>query len=240
MKKYFKDNYKQIIVKFLIILAVLVIDLVTKKVFADLFAKRYENNNFSDMTVIKNILSFTYTENVGAAFSMFSGKVGFLILFSIVFVGIFVAIDILYKEKNWWFNSGVALIIGGAIGNLIDRIFLGYVRDFISFDFIKDFAICNIADCCITVGCVCIAIYFVIVVVKEHKEKKAKSESANLGNNLAGNNFSANDDNQVSKTKNKSDNGKDDNMATLDGVETETINKELKTEKKDKDKINDI
>lgn len=248
MKKYFKDNYKQIIVKLLIIFVVLVIDLVTKKVFADLFAKRYENNNFSDMTVIKNILSFTYTENVGAAFSMFSGKVGFLILFSIVFVGIFVAIDILYKEKNWWFNSGVALIIGGAIGNLIDRIFLGYVRDFISFDFIKDFAICNVADCCITVGCVCIAIYFVIVVVKESKEKKAKPVSADLKNNVGDDNFSS-DDNQVSKTKNKSDenystfdtanNGKSD-KTTLDGVRAETINKELKTKKKYKDKINDI
>ncbi len=192
MKKYFKDNYKQIIVKLLIIFAVLVIDLVTKKVFADLFTKRYDDNNFSDIAVIRNVLSFTYTENVGAAFSMFSGKVEFLILFSIVFVGIFIAIDILYKEKNWWFNSGVALIIGGAIGNLIDRIFFGYVRDFISFDFIKDFAICNVADCCITMGCVCIAIYFVVMLIKEHNEKKRKpiktletEDGATLTNNLS-------------------------------------------------------
>ena len=179
MKKYFKENYKQIIVKILIIIAVLVIDLVTKIVFANIFSARYENNNFSNIDFIKGVISFTYTENVGAAFSIFSGRVVFLILFSIVFIGVFVAVDIWFKEKNWWFATGISLVIGGAIGNLIDRVFLGYVRDFISFDIVKDFAICNFADCCITIGCVLIGIYFIISLVKERKEKVSIKENNN-------------------------------------------------------------
>ena len=182
MKAYLKENYKQIIVKLLIIVAVLVIDLVTKIVFANIFSERYADNKFDNIIVIKNILSFTYTENVGAAFSMFSGQVVFLILFSIIFICVFVAIDFMYKEKNWWFVTGISLVLGGAIGNLIDRIFLGYVRDFISFDLIKNFAICNFADCCITIGCVCIGIYLILLIVKDIKDKK---KSLNLtGNSL--------------------------------------------------------
>lgn len=176
MKKYFKENYKQIIVKTLIIFAVLVIDLVTKIVFANVFKERYLNNNFENIDFIKGVISFTYTENIGAAFSMFSGHVVFLILFSLLFVGVFVAVDIWLKEKNWWFAIGISLIIGGAIGNLVDRVFLGYVRDFISFDLLKDFAICNIADCCITIGCVLIGVYFIINLFKDKKVVEEKFE----------------------------------------------------------------
>jgi signal peptidase II len=171
MKKYFKENYKQIIVKFLIVVAVLVVDLITKIVFANIFSDRYQNNNFENIDFIKGIISFTYTENVGAAFSIFSGQVVFLIIFSILFIAVFVAVDIWFKEKSWWFASGISLVIGGAIGNLVDRVFLGYVRDFISFDIVKDFAICNFADCCITIGCVLIGVYFVLTLINEKKDK---------------------------------------------------------------------
>ena len=174
MKNYIKNNYKQIIFKILLIVAVLVIDIVTKIVFANVFQNRYANENFDNIIFIKNIISFTYTENIGAAFSMFSGNVVFLIIFSLVFIGVFVSIDIMYKEKSWWFVTGFSLILGGAIGNLVDRIFLGYVRDFISFDFLKNFAICNIADVCITVGCCLMVVYFILLLVNDRKLKLEK------------------------------------------------------------------
>lgn len=179
MKNYLKENYKQLLIKLIIVVGVLVLDLVTKIVFANIFSERYSQENFSNIVVIKNILSFTYTENIGAAFSIFSGHVVFLILFSIVFIGVFICIDYFYKEKNPWFVVGISLIVGGAIGNLIDRIFLGYVRDFISFDFIKNFAICNIADCAITIGCVCMCIYLVVLLVREGKEKNKNKQNTN-------------------------------------------------------------
>lgn len=172
MKKYLKDNFKLVIFKLLIVMSVLVLDLVTKIVFANIFNARYNGGDYDNIVFIKNILSFTYVENIGAAFSMFSGNTVFLIIFSIVFIGVFIAIDIMYKEKSWWFITGYSLILGGAIGNLIDRLFLGYVRDFISFDFLKDFAICNIADVCITIGCVLLVVYFIILIVKNDADKK--------------------------------------------------------------------
>lgn len=184
MKTYFKENYKQIIVKVLIVFAVLVIDLVTKSFFANVFSQRYENNNFENIVFIKYFISFTYTENVGAAFSIFSGHVAFLIIFSLVFIGIFVAIDLIYKDTNWLFATGMSLVLGGAIGNLVDRIFLGYVRDFISFDFIKNFAICNFADCCITIGCVCIGIYLLIGLVKDGKRSGRKQVKKSNNENV--------------------------------------------------------
>jgi len=178
MKKYLKENYKSIILKVSIILLVLAIDLITKIVFANIFESRYDSGNFDNIIVLKNILSFTYTENIGAAFSIFSGEVAFLIIFSIIFIGVFIYLDVTFKEKSAWMVAGFSLIIGGAIGNLIDRIFLGYVRDFISFDILKDFAICNFADVCITIGCVCYAIFLIIYLVKNFRNKSnnAKEE----------------------------------------------------------------
>ena len=155
---------------------ILVIDLVTKIIFADVFQDRYNEGNFDNIVVLKYVLSFTYTENVGAAFSMFSGKVALLIIFSVAFIVMFVYLDISFRDKSKWLLAGFTLIIGGAIGNLIDRIFLGYVRDFISFDFLKNFAICNIADVCITVGCICYAIYLILYIVKTSKSKTTSTE----------------------------------------------------------------
>lgn len=178
MKKYFKENYKSIILKVSIILTVLAIDLITKVVFANFFNNRYANGNYDNLIVLKNILSFTYTENIGAAFSMFSGEVVFLIVFSIVFIGLFIYLDVTFKEKSGWLVAGFSLIIGGAIGNLVDRIFLGYVRDFISFDILPNFAICNLADVCITIGCGCYMVYLIMYLIKLNKNKKniAKDE----------------------------------------------------------------
>lgn len=172
MKNYIKENYKSILLKLFIVLLVLAVDLITKIIFASVFEKRYDSGNYENIVFIKYIISFTYTENIGAAFSIFSGKLAFLIVFSIIFIGVFIYLDYSFKEKSGWLVAGFSLIMGGAIGNLIDRIFLGYVRDFISFDFLKDFAICNFADVCITVGCICYIIYLIIYMVKNSKKKK--------------------------------------------------------------------
>lgn len=172
MKNYIKQNYKMIILKILIVSLILAIDLITKVVFADVFLERYAQSNFDNITFIKGLISFTYTENIGAAFSIFSGEVVFLIIFSLVFIGVFVYMDITFKDSHPFSIAGFTLIMGGAIGNLIDRIFLGYVRDFISFDIVKGFPICNFADVCITLGCVCYCVYLLLYILKTSKEKE--------------------------------------------------------------------
>lgn len=172
MKNYLKQNYKAIILKISIVLLILAIDLITKVVFADIFLERYAESNFENIVFIKGLISFTYTENIGAAFSMFSGEVVFLIVFSFIFIGFFIYMDIAFKDNHPLSVLGFTLIIGGAIGNLIDRIFLGYVRDFISFDIVKGFPICNFADVCITLGCVCYCVYLLVYIIQSAKNKE--------------------------------------------------------------------
>ena len=76
----------------------------------------------------------------------------------------------LTKLKDKTFRFGLILIVAGGIGNIIDRFLLGHVRDFIYFELI-DFPVFNIADSCLTIGCVLVIIY-VIYYVKDYKKNK--------------------------------------------------------------------
>ncbi len=138
-----------------IIIAVgLTIDLMTKYWFKDI----------SYTKIIPYIIAFqTNGGNSGAAFGIFSKSTTFLIIASIFIVLCLIAVDVMMKIKSKTYTIGFALIIAGAIGNFIDRIALGYVRDFIMFDFWKSFPIFNFADCCIVIGAVLVCIHFLFL-----------------------------------------------------------------------------
>ncbi len=108
---------------------------------------------------------FTYTKNFGVAFGMFNDNPAMMVVISILSVvlsvGIIVASFTLFKN-NRPAQFTLAIINAGAIGNLIDRFALGYVRDFVDLRVIG-FAICNIADFCITLGAV--ALFLIIMFV---------------------------------------------------------------------------
>lgn len=129
--------------------------------------------NFLDKTsptvVIPNLFNLTYVENRGAAFGMLADARWIFITFTVL-ITIFL-IYILFKKKidNKLFLASVILIIGGGIGNLIDRIFLGYVVDYLSISFFPP--VCNFADYCITIGAVLLVIYIVFVSDFCKKEK---------------------------------------------------------------------
>jgi signal peptidase II len=97
----------------------------------------------------------TTVMNTAAAFGLLQGQQIFLILFSIIFVG---AVIYFYPKvpKQKFPQIMTALILGGAIGNLIDRLLLGFVRDFIDVGFWPAF---NIADSAITIGAIGLIIY---------------------------------------------------------------------------------
>lgn len=152
-------------IKLGIILGLLVLDLWTKS----FFASRYEAGA-GDITVLQSIFSFTYTENTGAAFSLFSNSTTVLTVLSVLFVVGFFVFDWFERQKNGWYVIGFTLISAGAVGNFVDRIWLGYVRDFMRFDFIT-FPIFNVADVCLTVGLVCYGIY---VLFYSHKKEQVK------------------------------------------------------------------
>ncbi len=160
----FKIYIKRYYLVYLIMAIVLTLDLVTKAVFT--------NRN---ITIIPKVLSFVYTENTGGAFSMLSSATWLLIVSSILFILLITITEKFYKTDSKLFLVAYSLILAGAVGNLIDRVIFGYVRDFIKLDFM-DFSkmntIFNIADICVTVGVVCMILHFIISLIKEKKVEK--------------------------------------------------------------------
>lgn len=123
------------------------------------------------VVAIPNILGWYYTENTGASFSMFSGKVNFLIVITSLII---IAGFVFLLRKKTKFNLlyiGVSLALTGGIGNLIDRIFRGYVIDYIQTLFC-DFPIFNFADCLICIGAGCMIISTIYDLIKEVRSKK--------------------------------------------------------------------
>jgi signal peptidase II len=109
------------------------------------------------LPLINGIFHFTYVTNTGAAFSLLSGKVELLRWLSLGVSLVLITIAISAPLLNFWDQLGYGLILGGAMGNGIDRFRLGYVIDFLDFRLIN-FAIFNIADSFISIGIVCLLI----------------------------------------------------------------------------------
>lgn len=101
------------------------------------------------LPIIKNFFHLTYLENRGAAFGILQNKTLFFIIITIIVGGILIY-SMFKLPGNAAYKYTLAMILGGAIGNLVDRIRLGYVIDFIDFKFFP--AVFNIADSFIVVG----------------------------------------------------------------------------------------
>lgn len=128
--------------------------------------------------VIEDIFHFTYIRNEGAAFGMLADHRWVFMIISTVAIGALLVYLFKFCKERMLTKIGIALIIGGGIGNMIDRIFLGYVVDMIDCRFI-DFYVFNIADSCVCVGAGIVILGFILDFVKEMKEKKAKATENN-------------------------------------------------------------
>lgn len=138
-------------------------------VVADQWLKNYIVTNFKigdEKTIIPGILSFTYLQNDGAAWNIFSGQMILFYLISIAAIVVVVYYLFNPKYKNWLFDTGLALVLGGIVGNFIDRLYLKYVIDMLQLDFVQ-FNIFNIADSAITVGIVLVFIYLIFISEKD-------------------------------------------------------------------------
>ena len=107
--------------------------------------------------VITNVLNFTHIHNEGVAFGMFDGMRWIFVALTLVLLVAIIGIMFKKRPNGKMFYVSVALIVGGGIGNLIDRVFFGYVIDYISLSFFPP--ICNFADYCITFGTALLMIY---------------------------------------------------------------------------------
>ncbi len=122
------------------------------------------------ITAIPGFLDFFYLENRGAAFGVLQNQKWFFIaVVTIVCIAFIIA---LFRYSNHGFFSYTAsiLIIGGGIGNLIDRVRLGYVIDYISVSFFSP--IFNFADCCVTVGTVLLIIHLLLFAEKDRNTER--------------------------------------------------------------------
>ncbi len=106
--------------------------------------------------IIAEFLSFRYVENTGAAFSILQNQRFLLILISIIVF--FVFLYYFKKIENKTALIGISFLLGGIIGNLIDRVYFGYVKDFID---LKIWPVFNIADSFNTLGVILILYYLV-------------------------------------------------------------------------------
>ncbi len=132
----------------IVAISTLLIDQISK-VMIETFLKLNE-----EWIIIKNFFSIHYINNYGAAWSILNNKISFIIIISILALIIIYRFMYLFQE-NKRNNIAFGLIVGGLVGNLIDRWLFGYVRDFFDFQILKyDYPIFNIADIGIVVGVV--------------------------------------------------------------------------------------
>ena len=131
------------------------------------------------IVVIENFFYITCHRNSGAAWGLFQGgRYFFLVFTAVLLVGLAV---MMFRFKGRWFRTALAVIIGGAIGNFIDRIMVGGVVDFLDFYiFGYNFPTFNAADSCIVVGSVLLIIYFMRSDNEIFKTEKADRSAAEM------------------------------------------------------------
>lgn len=124
--------------------------------------------------LIEDIFHFTYVENRGAAFGMLADHRWVFMILSTAAIVVMLVWLFLEKPKSWWIRVSAAFVIAGGIGNMIDRVRLGYVVDFIDCRFI-DFYVFNVADSFVCIGC---GMFLAAAVYMEIMEQKKKKQTA--------------------------------------------------------------
>lgn len=122
---------------------------------------------------IDGFLQFSYVENTGAMMGLMEGKTTFMIIAALVVLIVLFALLLTNKIKFGFEFCCFIMIAAGGIGNIIDRIFRGFVVDYIEVLFV-DFYVFNFADCLVTVGAFLILFYEIYGIYKDFKTKKVE------------------------------------------------------------------
>ncbi|MBW7573655.1 signal peptidase II [Caproiciproducens faecalis] len=141
-------------------MAIIALLLAAAAVAADQILKLLVTSNLqpnSGFNVIDGFFKIFYIQNRGAAFGMLQNQRWFFILVTLSISAVIIYALFKYRQHNFFSYAASVLIIGGGIGNLIDRVLYGYVVDYIYVTFFPP--IFNFADCCVTVGTVFLIIH---------------------------------------------------------------------------------
>lgn len=138
--------------EFIYIFLLIAADQLTKYASRNILANRV-------ITLIPKCFELTYLENRGAAFGIFQSRRFILIGLTSIVILILIGYMIKKRPANPWLKASLILIIGGAVGNLIDRVANGYVVDFLHFYIgdVFDWPVFNFADICVVTGTIILA-----------------------------------------------------------------------------------
>lgn len=171
-----KEFFRKYILRFPIIeLIIFALFIFADQLSKGLVARAADGNPGYAVKVLGTFLQIRYAENTGASWSLFADQPWaqtFFLILSAVVIPCFIIYLIFGRRKGMLFRVSVAMIISGALGNFIDRVFLGYVRDFISFSFFNP--VFNIADSALSIGVVLFILYALLDIVRDSKKGKVK------------------------------------------------------------------
>lgn len=154
----------------IIILGSVVFDQVSK-ILVEKFLQPVES-----VSLIDGVFRFTYVRNEGAAFGMLDDHRWVFMVISSVAIIVMLVYLWKFRPDSKWACTAIAMIIGGGIGNMIDRVRLGYVIDFIDFCAFPNLWmwVFNIADACVCVGAGILFVWCIVSLFKEGKVAKEK------------------------------------------------------------------
>lgn len=179
-------QFLSVLIASIVFIGVILLDLLTKQFIIEKLIPAEGDS----VAVMPGFINFVYVKNKGAAWGMLAGRPVFLIVMSLIILALLLAFYILRIKKTGKKSSillgiSMGLIVGGCIGNLVDRFAFGYVRDFINFQFI-DFPVFNFADVALTFGVIVFLVYFIFCYAKEDKNMQE-----NLQENISFSNINA-------------------------------------------------
>ncbi len=152
----------------------LAFDLLTKQFIYTPIANGTKTS--ADFIHIDGIIRFVAVENTGASFGIFTGNNSILAIVSVVaMVALICFMFFSGNNRNMWLRSALVLMLAGGIGNTVDRLLFGYVRDMVYFELI-DFAVFNFADSGLVIGCILLVIFVIFYYKPDEKKTKESGD----------------------------------------------------------------
>ena len=158
----------------------LAVGMIVLLVAADQLIKVWAVNSLAGIDaipLIPGVLQFSYVENYGGAFGIFQGKAAILAAVTGFFLAVLLGAVIWFgRQKKYFLMWTLAMVVGGGIGNLIDRVMRGFVVDYIDFCLIN-YPVFNVADCFVVIGTISLMLFVFLSERKEERKKKAETSS---------------------------------------------------------------
>lgn len=126
------------------------------------------------VSVINGLLKLDYTENTGAAFGMLEGGRWLFIVITLLICALIIFAMFRYNGHEFFSRAACALIVGGGLGNVIDRLSHAYVVDYISVSFFP--AIFNFADSCVVIGAIFLVIHLIFFSDHDRAERVLRTK----------------------------------------------------------------